>query len=73
MATKKKKITKSENVGIKEAIERAGGQSALARLCKVTQPAVYHWLHVRCTPEQAIKIEHLTGVSRVLMCPEIFA
>jgi DNA-binding transcriptional regulator YdaS (Cro superfamily) len=67
---KKRKIV--ENEGIKRAIEVAGSQSALARLCGKTQPAVFHWLRCKCPPEQALKIEALTGVKRELICPEIF-
>lgn len=75
MATKRRKLVKQENPGIKAAIEKVEGhsQSALARLLGVTQPAVVHWLRVRCPPEQAIKIEAILGIDKALICPEIFA
>lgn len=63
------------NPGIKAAIESTEGksQSAFARRMNVSQPAVYHWLRVRCPPLQAIRIERVTGVPKELICPEIFA
>lgn len=75
MSIKRKKIVRHENPGIKAAIERVEGhsQSALARLLGVTQPAVVHWLRVRCPPEQAMRIEAILGVDKALICPEIFA
>lgn len=70
--SKIKSKKKAENEGIKQAIAIAGSQSELARRCLVTQPAVIHWLRCYCPPEQAIKIEAVTGVKRELICPEIF-
>lgn len=71
----KRKKVKTENPGILAAIEATEGksQSALARLMGVSQPAVVHWLRVHCSPKQAREIEKKTGVSRELICPEIFA
>ena len=60
-----------------EAIEKAKGQAALARViaqlsgepCK--QAHVWNWLHrdQRVPPEFAPYIEKATGVSRVRLCP----
>lgn len=35
------------NIFIKKAVDEAGGQAALARLCGVSQPAVFRWLNGR--------------------------
>lgn len=35
------------NIYIKKAVDEAGGQAALARLCGVSQPAVFRWLNGR--------------------------
>ncbi|WP_387467087.1 helix-turn-helix domain-containing protein [Photorhabdus sp. RM323S] len=45
------------NSHIKTAIEIAGGQSALARACGVSQPAVFRWLHGR-----RVKADHVMSI-----------
>ena len=51
--------------GIQLAVEAAGGQHALARMCGVTQPTVYGWLERGYAPtSRVIEIEALTGVPR---------
>ena len=46
-----------------EAVEWAGGQSALARLIGVQQPHVWNWIHrdKKLPLERAVAIERVTG------------
>ncbi|MBV2149264.1 helix-turn-helix domain-containing protein [Sphingobium sp. AS12] len=59
---------------MKLAIEIAGGQSATARICEVTQPAVWKWLQSakKVPPLFVLKLEAATGVSRHLLRPDIY-
>lgn len=73
MARPKRKAPRSNpNPGVEKAIEMAGGQTELARLMGVEQPAVHHWLHVSCPPARAKEIEEKLGVPRIEICPEVF-
>ncbi|MPT48024.1 MAG: helix-turn-helix domain-containing protein [Sphingobium sp.] len=58
----------------KKAVEIAGSQSALARLCGVGQPAVWKWLQSakRLPAEYVLQVEAATGVSRHLLRPDIY-
>ena len=51
---------------LERAIEIAGGQAALARICGVDQPLVWYWLHRagRVPAEQTLRVEAATGISR---------
>jgi len=53
-------------VALREAVERAGGQRAFARLVGLSQQAVSKWLKKgkALPPEFVLKIEGATGVSR---------
>jgi len=57
-----------------EAVEIAGGQSALARICGKAQPTVWKWLQTskRLPPEHVIAVEAATGVSRYFLRPDIY-
>lgn len=57
-----------------EAVERAGSQSALARICDVSQPAVWKWLQSakRLPAEHVLAVEAATGISRHLLRPDIY-
>lgn len=57
-----------------EAVERADGQSGLARICNVTQPAVWKWLQSskRLPAEHVLPVEKATGVPRYLLRPDIY-
>lgn len=57
-----------------DAIERAGGQSALARICGVRQGHVWAWLNKtrRCPAEHVLAIERATGVTRHRLRPDVF-
>lgn len=50
------------------------GQSGLARICGVTQPAVWKWLQSskRLPAEHVLKVEATTGVSRHYLRPDIY-
>lgn len=56
------------------AVEQAGGQSATARVCEVTQPAVWKWLQSgkKLPAEFVLRMEAATGVSRHLLRPDIY-
>lgn len=72
MPRKKTSLTHEANQGIREAIRIAGSQSELAKMLEVTQPAIVHWLYKNCPPNQAVRIEKLTGIRRELTCPQFF-
>lgn len=59
---------------LQAAVNRAGSQSAIARLCGVGQPAVWKWLQSgkRLPAEHVLKVEAETGVSRHLLRPDIY-
>lgn len=59
---------------LKQAVESAGSQSALARICGVTQTAVWKWLQSgkRLPAEYVLKAEAATGVSRHALRPDIY-
>jgi len=59
---------------LQEAVEIAGSQSALARICGVGQPAVWKWLQSskRLPAEFALRVEAATGVSRHYLRPDIY-
>ncbi|WP_132910251.1 YdaS family helix-turn-helix protein [Sphingomonas sp. BK235] len=59
---------------LREAVERAGGQSATARLVGVSQTAVWKWItEAKVLPaEHVLAVERATGVSRHLLRPDIY-
>lgn len=56
------------------AIAAAGGQTALAEICGVTQPAVWKWVQSskRLPGRHAIPVEAATGISRHDLAPEFY-
>jgi DNA-binding transcriptional regulator YdaS (Cro superfamily) len=56
------------------AVDTAGGQSALARICSVSQTAVWKWLQSakRLPAEYVLMVEAATGVSRHALRPDIY-
>jgi len=56
------------------AVAKAGGQAATARICDVSQPAVWKWLQSgkRLPAEHVLAVEAATGVSRHLLRPDIY-
>lgn len=59
---------------LERAVDLAGGQSALARICNVGQPAVWKWLQSgkRLPAGHVLAVERATGVSRHLLRPDIY-
>lgn len=64
----------SPQEALQKAVKIAGSQSAFARICGVRQPAVWKWLNVGkpLPPHHALVVEAKTGVSRHLLCPDIY-
>jgi DNA-binding transcriptional regulator YdaS (Cro superfamily) len=56
------------------ATTRVGSQSKLARLCKVSQPAVWGWLNKlkQLPAEHVLTVEAATGVSRHDLRPDLY-
>lgn len=56
------------------AVNTAGGQSALGRICGVGQPAVWKWLQSskRLPGEHVLAVEAATGVSRHHLRPDLY-
>jgi DNA-binding transcriptional regulator YdaS (Cro superfamily) len=56
------------------AVERAGGQSAIARICGVSQAAVWKWLQSskRLPDIHVFPVEAATGVSRHHLRPDLY-
>jgi DNA-binding transcriptional regulator YdaS (Cro superfamily) len=56
------------------AVSDAGSQSALARICGVSQTAVWKWLQSskRLPAEYCLVVERETGVSKHLLRPDIY-
>lgn len=60
---------------LEEAIEKAGGQSAMARVCGVTQPTVWGWINTgrKILPaEYVLAVEGATGLSRHVLRPDLY-
>lgn len=57
-----------------EAVILLGGQSAMARLCGLSQPSVWKWLQSskRLPAEHVLSVEAATGISRHLLRPDIY-
>ncbi len=78
------RLTPSLNLGLNiamkearpvvEAVERAGGISALARALNVTPQAVWKWVYEqgRVPPARVLEVERVTGVPRDRLRPDIF-
>ncbi|WP_341207258.1 YdaS family helix-turn-helix protein [uncultured Sphingomonas sp.] len=59
---------------LRSAVERAGGQSATARILKVSQAAVWKWLDEgKVLPaEHVLTLEAATNISRHDLRPDIY-
>jgi TorA maturation chaperone TorD len=57
--------------GLNEAIAAAGGVSELARRIGIAQPSLSNW--ARIPAERVLQVEAVTGVSRALLRPDLFA
>jgi TorA maturation chaperone TorD len=56
--------------GLSEAIRAAGGVGALAQKIGISQPSVSNW--TRAPAERVVAIETATGVSRVVLRPDLY-
>src|SRR5262245_16270134 len=59
------------DAGLDEAIQAAGGVGALARKIGIAQPSVSNWS--RIPAERVLAVEAVTGVSRAVLRPDLFA
>lgn len=59
---------------LSRAVEVLGGQTATARICGVSQAAVWKWLQSgkRLPAEHVRAVEAATGVSRHILRPDIY-
>ena len=66
--------TSVELDALREAIEKIGSQSAMARLLQVTQGSVSKWLSRRkpLPGEHVLAVEAATGVSKHRLRPDIY-
>lgn len=67
-------MTDPRLVALRRAIEQAGSQSELARICGITQSAVNQWLRrgMAMPAEYVLRTEAATGVSRHDLRPDIY-
>jgi TorA maturation chaperone TorD len=56
--------------GLNEAINAIGSVSELARRLGISQPSISNW--VRVPAERVISVEALTGVSRIVLRPDLY-
>lgn len=59
---------------LRAAVTRAGSQSAMARLCGVSQTAVWKWIQSgkRLPAEHCLVVERKTGISKHVLRPDIY-
>jgi len=55
---------------VNDIISRAGGQVKLAKLLNISQPAISYWK--RIPVHHVLKIEHMVGINRHDMRPDIY-
>ncbi len=58
------------DLGLKEAIDAAGGVTELARRIGIAQPSVSNWDQVPA--ERVIAVEAATGVARMRLRPDLY-
>lgn len=59
------------DLGLQEAIRAAGSVSELARRIGISQPSVSSW--DRIPAERVLSVESVTGISRAVLRPDLFA
>src|SRR5215468_4993888 len=59
------------DLGLEQAISVAGGVGALAKKIGISQPSVSNWSRVPA--ERVLAVEAVTGVSRAVLRPDLFA
>jgi DNA-binding transcriptional regulator YdaS (Cro superfamily) len=59
---------------IEKAVQKAGGQAALAKKIGTSQAHVWNWIHRDCRvkAEYVLPIERATGVSRHELRPDLY-
>src|SRR6266508_3942017 len=57
--------------GLDQAIAAAGGVGALARKIGISQPSISNWSRVPA--ERVLTVEAVTGVSRAILRPDLYA
>ena len=57
--------------GLEEAVRAMGGYGALARGLGITQPSVSSWRQIPAA--RVLDIEALTGISRTVLRPDLYA
>lgn len=67
-------VTQTPQEALSLAVTRIGGQSALARLCDVSQSTVWEWLDrgKEIPAEHVLKVEAATHVSRCDLRPDLY-
>ena len=68
-------MTTKNDYPLERAIQIAGGQTAIARICEVSPQAVHKWIRKGRVPShQCLKIELATHseVSRFVLRPDVF-
>ncbi len=63
-------ITKKRQPGLEDAIQAAGGVTALAGLLEITYQAIQKWS--RIPPKRVIPIETMTGIAREELRPDLY-
>ena len=61
-----------EEAALDEAIRCAGGVRALGRLLGINYQLISHWKKRRVPAEWVLRLEHITGVSRHDLRPDIY-
>lgn len=72
MPSKKQKPTRLQELKLLEAIEIAGGLSALGRELGVNRQTVYHWTRRGIPANWARAVEYATGVPAEDLRPDVF-
>jgi DNA-binding transcriptional regulator YdaS (Cro superfamily) len=64
----------SPESALKAAITILGSQAEMARLCGISQPAVWKWVRAgkRLPPEHVLTVEAATGVPRWELRPDLY-
>ena len=64
----------SQLTALLEAIEKAGSQAKLAKICGVSSTSVWKWVHYigEMPPTFVLRAEAATGVSRHDLRPDIY-
>lgn len=58
---------------IKQAVDKVGGQRALAKLLGVSQQAVGDWIaRDRVPAARVLQIEQVSGISRTALRPDLY-